>query len=72
MKRLLICLAVFFVLTGGASAQRIEVVKKTPVRLPAVKEMPFRIPQVREVSAANGVKAWLLAKAKQFFPAKAA
>lgn len=60
MKRLLICLAVFFALTGGASAQHIEVVKKTPVRLPAVKEMPFRIPQVREVSAANGVKAWLI------------
>ncbi len=60
MKRLFFCFALFFALTNGAAAQRIEVVKKTPVHLPAVKEMPFRIPQVREVSAANGVKAWLI------------
>lgn len=60
MKRLFFCFALFFALTNGAAAQRIEVVKKTPVRLPAVKEMPFRIPQVREVTASNGVKAWLI------------
>lgn len=60
MNRLFFCLAVFFALTNGAAAQRIEVVKEKPVRLPAVKEMPFRIPQVREVTAANGVKAWLI------------
>ncbi len=60
MKRLFFCFALFFALTNGAAAQRIEVVKKTPVRLPAVKEMPFRIPQVREITASNGVKAWLI------------
>ena len=60
MKRLFFCFALFFALTNGAAAQRIEVVKKTPVHLPAVKEMPFRIPQVREITASNGVKAWLI------------
>ncbi|HBO60028.1 MAG TPA: peptidase M16 [Alphaproteobacteria bacterium] len=60
MKHLFFCFVLFFALTNGAAAQRIEVVKKTPVRLPAVKEMPFRIPQVREVTASNGVKAWLI------------
>ncbi len=60
MKHLFFCFVLFFALTNGAEAQRIEVVKKTPVRLPAVKEMPFRIPQVREVAASNGIKAWLI------------
>lgn len=60
MKHLFFCFVLFFALTNGAAAQRIEVVKKAPVRLPAVKEMPFRIPQVREVAASNGVKAWLI------------
>ena len=60
MKHLFFCFVLFFALTNGAAAQRIEVVKKTPVRLPVVKEMPFSVPQVREVTASNGVKAWLI------------
>ena len=60
MKRLFFCFVLFFALTNGAAAQRIEVVKKTPLRLPVVKEMPFSVPQVREVTASNGVKAWLI------------